>query len=104
MSFSEFQTDTATMKKITTDGAGDETVASSFTVDIDPVFGFQRVYTQDDVAVTGRSTVISPHDSIDVTHNNWKITYNGTDYDVEELTPFYRIGTDTLESVQVILR
>ncbi|NIT56780.1 MAG: hypothetical protein GWN00_11270, partial [Aliifodinibius sp.] len=76
MEFSEFTLSEATMQKITTDGAGDETVSSSFTVEIDPVLGFRRIFTRDNEEVNGAETIIAPHDSIDVSHRKWKLVYS----------------------------
>lgn len=104
MGFNAFQTATATLKKITKDGFGDETVASSFTVEIDPVLGKRRVYTMENEEITGRTTIISPHDSIDVSHDRWDLEYDGRNYQIEQLTPFYTIGTNTLEHVEAVLR
>lgn len=108
MSFNAFQTATATFKKITTDGAGDETVSSSITVKIDPVFGWKRTFTTDNEAVEGQETVISEHESdlqgfFDETHYNYELEYNGKEYDVKHPTPFYKIGTTQLDFIQVIL-
>lgn len=104
MSFTAFQTTTATMKKIETDGFGDESETLTFSVDIDPVLGKKRVFTRDQEEITGLSTVISPHDSIDLTHENWRLEYNGRDYQVEQMVPFCTIGTNTLEHIEVVLR
>lgn len=102
--FTQFQTATATMKKITKNGFGDETVSLSFTVEIDPVLGKRRVYTKENEEITGRTTIITPHDSIDVSHERWDLEYDGRDYQIEQLTPFYTIGTNELEHVECVLR
>lgn len=107
MAFNIFQTATGTLKKITTDYAGDETVSASYSVSLDPVFGYKRVYTDDNEEITGMSTIItsdSLEDDFDLTHRNWKIEYNGKDYQIESPVPFYTRGTNNLEHVEVILR
>lgn len=104
MSFDVFQTVTATMQKITTDGFGDETVDSSFTVDIDPVLGRDRIFTQEQEEIEGYSTVVSPHSSIDLTHDRWNLVYNGRTYQVEGIEPFYTIGTTDIEHYEVTIR
>lgn len=103
MEFKAFQTATATMKKIEKDGFGDETVTDSFSVDIDPVFGWKRGYDTDGEQVTGKTTIISAHDSIDVAHTNWKLEYNGSTYTISDMVPFYSIGGNVLEHVEVML-
>lgn len=102
--FDVFQTVTATMQKITVDGFGDETISSSFSVDIDPVLGRKRVFTDDQVEVEGFETVISPSSNIDLTHDNWKLVYNGRTYQVEGIEPFYHIGTNNISHYEVTLR
>lgn len=107
MNFADYQTESATVSKITTDGFGDETVASSFSVDIDPVFAFKRVFTSEHEEITGQSTIItstSLKSNFDLTHEKWKLTYNGRDYQVEQPTPYYTPGTDRLEFIEVVLR
>lgn len=104
MAYSEFMTDTATMKKITTDGAGDPTVAESFAVDIDPDFGYKRINDSDGEEITGRTTIIGPHDSIDITHENWELAYRGRDWQIEQIDPSNRIGTNEVTHYEVVLR
>lgn len=104
MGFSEFTLSDATMQKITTDGAGDETVSLSFSVEIDPVLGFRRIFTRDNEEVNGAETIIAPHPSIDPSHRKWKLVYSGNTYDVERLEPFYHIGTEVVEHYEVTLR
>lgn len=103
MPFNAFQSATATMKKIDKDGYGDETETASFSVDIDPVFGWKRGYNTDGEQVTGKTTIISAHDSIDVAHTNWKLEYNGKEYIIKDMVPFYSIGGNVLEHVEVML-
>jgi hypothetical protein len=102
--FDIFQTATATMEKVTTDGFGDETVASSFSVEIDPVLGKKQTYTKEQEQVTGLSTVISPNSNIDLSHDRWNLVYDGRTYQIEELEPFYKIGTNDISHYQVIIR
>lgn len=104
--FKIFQTVTATMSKITVDGAGDETVSTSFTVNIDPTFGYKRAHTRDNEEITGLSTVITGDnlvDNWDNSHRRWKLTYQGREYNVNQPVPFYTVGTDDLEHVEVVL-
>lgn len=103
MSFSVFQTATATLKEMTTDGYGKETVASSFSVDIDPVLGYKRTFSTDGEEIVGVQTIISPNVNIDVT-KVYKLDYNGRTYQVERMIPFYSIGGNVLEHVEVVLR
>lgn len=104
MAFEVFNTTTATMKKITTDGYGDQTVASSFTVEIDPVLGKKNRFDDEGEIYTGLQTIITAHDSIDVTHDKWQLEYNGRNYQIEEMLPMYSIGGNVLEHVEVVLR
>lgn len=104
MNFTAFQTATATMQKITVDGSGDETVDSSFTVSIDPVLGRKRIFTTDQEETTGFETVISYNENIDLTHDRWKLVYNGRTYQIEGIEPFYTVGTATIEHFEVTLR
>lgn len=104
--FKAFQTETATLKKITTDGAGDETVAASYSVNIDPVFGFQRVHTKENEEITGQSTIItssSLEDDFDLTHRKWKLEFNGHEYNIKQPMPFYEVGTNNLQHIEVTL-
>lgn len=102
--FDIFQTATATMQKITVDGYGDETVSTSFSVDIDPVLGRERIFTQEQEEIEGYETIISPNSNIDLSHDRWNIVYNGRTYQVEGIEPFYAIGTSDISHYQVTLR
>ena len=104
MSFAIFQTDTATMRKITTDGYGDESVSSSFTVDVDPDITKMQMYDIDGNVVSAKQTFISNHPSIDLTHDKWELEYNGSTYDIKELEPRHDIGTNNIDHLRVILR
>lgn len=107
MAFSVFQTATGTLKKMTTDAYGDESVDSTLSVNVDPVFGFKRVYSDEDEEITGQSTIITA-DSLESffeqTHRNWVLSFNSKDFQVEKATPFYTIGTDNLEHIELVLR
>lgn len=103
MAFSVFQTETAILKEMTTDGYGQETVVTSFSVDIDPVLGYKRTFSTDGEEITGVQTIISPNVNIDVT-KVYKLDYNGRTYQVERMIPFYSIGGNILEHVEVLLR
>ncbi len=105
-SFKIFQTATATLKKFTTDVYGDETVSNSWTVDIDPTFGYKRVFTIEGEEVTGQETIITADNlgSIwDETHYKWKLTYQGKDYIIKNPVPFKQTNTGNLEHVEVLL-
>ena len=102
--FDIFQTATATMEKITTDGFGDESVSTSFTVDIDPVLGRERIFTKEQEEVEGFETIISPNDNIDLSHDRWNLVYDGRTYQIEGIEPFYDIGTSTISHYEVTLR
>jgi hypothetical protein len=104
MVFDVFQTATATMKRKTKDRAGDETVAESFQVKIDPVLGNKRIYTDQNEVITGIGTVISAHDSIDITSTNYVLDYNGREYQIENMVPQYHIGTNNISHYEVTLR
>lgn len=104
MSFAIFQTATATMRKITTDGYGDETVSESFAVDVDPDLAKTQVYDIDGNVVSAKQTFISNHSSIDLSHNKWELQYNGSTYDIKEMYPRHDIGTNNLDHIRVILR
>jgi hypothetical protein len=107
MEFNAFQTESGTLKKIGTDFGGDETVISSHNVSVDPVFGFKRITTRENEEITGLRTIItSPtlENDYDLSHRNWKLEYKGTDYQIEQPVPFYTIGTNNLEHIEVILR
>lgn len=104
--FKAFQTETATLKKVTTDGSGDETVSESFTVNIDPVFGFNRIHTKENEEITGQSTIItssSLESDFDLTHRQWKLEFNGHEYDVKQPMPLYEVGTNNLQHIEVTL-
>lgn len=102
--FDIFQTTTATMRKITTDGYGDESVSESFTVSIDPDVSKTQTYDIDGNVISAKQTFISAHDSIDLTHDKWELQYNGNIYDVKELEPRHDIGTNNVDHIRVILR
>lgn len=106
MAFSVFQTETATLKKITLDGFGDPS-SVSYTVEVDPVFGNKRTYTNEGEEITGHSTLItSPtlQTDFDLNHNRWNLLYKGREYNVERYVPFYTIGTNNLEHIELVLR
>lgn len=104
MIFDIFQTATATMNKVTSDGFGDDTVSLSFEVKIDPVLGKKLVYTQENEEVMGFETVISAHDNIDLTHDRYTLSYNGRTYQIESITPFYTTSTMNVGHYEVTLR
>jgi len=99
-----FMTATATMNKMVVDGFGDETVDSSFTVDIDPVLGRDRIFTTEEEYVDGFNTVIAYNENVDLTHDKWQLVYNGRTYQIEGIEPFYTVGTLNIEHFEVTLR
>jgi hypothetical protein len=104
MEFKLFQTTTATMKRNEQDGFGDESAVQTFTVNIDPVLGKKRIFNNENEEITGMTTIVSPHDSIDVTFDNYTLDYNGRQYRVEQIVPFYKIGTNKLSHFEIVLR
>jgi len=104
MAFDQFQTATAMLKRIDTDGFGDEAVTDSFEVQIDPVFGWKRAFDDQGEQYTGKTTVISGNDRIDPSHTRWRLEYNDREYQVSDMMPFYSIGGNLLEHVEVVLR
>lgn len=104
MPFEIFQTVTATMNKIKIDGSGDKSVLGSFSVDIDPVLGRKRIFTQDQEEIEGMETVISPNSNIDLSHDRWELVYNGRTYQIESIEPYYDIGTTTVRHYEVTMR
>lgn len=103
MAFKIFQTTTATMTLQEFDAFGDAVEGASFTVDIDPVLGRKRVYTNEGEEITGLGTTVSPHDSIDIA-NVYTLDYDGREYQIEQIIPQYNIGTNTVSHYEVILR
>ena len=106
MTFTDFQSESATVRKIGTDRYGDESTLDTFTVEIDPVFGFKRVFSKENEEITGRSTIITAtnlQSKFDLTHTNWKLDYNGRTHNIEQVTPFYTIGTTRLEFLELVL-
>lgn len=104
--FDIFQTETATLKKVSLNGAGDETVDDSFSVEIDPVFGWSRTFSQENEETDGQSTIISGDNlesNWDESHRRWKLDYKGHEYMVENPTPIYTPGTNTIEHIEITL-
>lgn len=104
MGFRIFQTATATLKEKEVNNFGDDVVVNSFTVDIDPVLGYKRGFNNQGEEITGVSTIITATDEIDVTKRNYTLEYLGREYRVEQIIPFYSIGSNVLEHVEVLLR
>lgn len=105
MRFSDFQTETATLEKIETDAYGDPSVADSFEVEVDPVFGYKRIHTGEGEEITGRSTIITGMgDGFDPTHRNWRLAFRGKEWQVEEAVPFYPAGSNELDFVELTMR
>lgn len=106
MAFNVFQTESGTLKKITTDDFGDES-SVNYTVKIDPVFGNKRAYTNQGEEISGHSTIItSPtlQQDFDLTHKRWDLEYKGKTYTIERYTPYYAIGSNKLEHIELVLR
>lgn len=106
MSFTVFQTATATLNKLGTDGYGGSSVDDTLSVKIDPTFGYKRTFNTDGEMIDGVETIISGiglQDFFDETHRKWSLKYKSKDWKVERATPFYKVGTDVLEHIEVIL-
>lgn len=104
MSFNIFQTETGTLKKITLDGSGSESVDSSFSVDCSVEWGRNRVIGEDGEEITAEARVfISPHDSIDVSHKRWDFEFEGEDYKVETLNRIKDIGTNNISHYEAMI-
>lgn len=105
--FSRFQSETATLKKIVNDFAGDETVSASYSIFVDPDFSNKRIFTDENEEITGQSTVVTSSTlqaDFDITHKKWKIEYKGYDYQVRQFTPRYDLnGNNRLDHVEVVL-
>lgn len=107
MKFTDFQSATGTLKKTSMDGYGNPSVDDSLSVEIDPTFGWTRTFTRYGEAVEGQTTIITGtglQAFYDESHFGYVLTYNGKDWQVENPVPFYKIGTDTLEHLEVVLR
>lgn len=109
MKFSDFQTESGTLKKMETDGFGDLTVADSLAVQVDPDFGWEQVFTDQQEQVTGRTTVVTSEDPADLrgfwdeTHRDWVLTYKAKDWKVEEGTPRHNIGGNQLQHLELVM-
>lgn len=99
-----FQSTTATMYPLTVDGFGDETRGTGFTVEIDPVLGRKRIFTNEQEEITGYETVISHNDNIDLSVEQYELVYNGRTYQIEGIEPFYYTGTMNVHHYEVVLR
>ena len=106
MSFDRFQTDQATLQKIDTNYAGDESVLAEYDVNIDPSFGWKRIYTDENEEITGRSTIITS-DTLDSdwdeSHEEWNISYRNEDWQIREANLMHDIGTNNLSHIEVVL-
>lgn len=107
MRFSDFQSETATLKKMDTDGFGDPVELDSFEVEIDPDFGIERFNNDEGEEITGRKTTITSdtlQDDFDPSHYNWDLNYKGKTYHIEQFFPRHDLsGNNNLEFVEVIL-
>jgi len=103
MSFSPFQTATGTLRKVGTDNLGNKTNLETYTVNLDPVFGFKRGFDRDGEHITGKTTVLDGLPELDLSHNKWELDYNDNTYLVNDLVPFPAIGSNEPEFYEVIL-
>lgn len=103
MAFSIFQTASAIWIEVETNVSGDDVQVSSQTVEVDPTFGVQRGFNVEGEEITGISTIVTGLSNIDET-KRYKLTYNNQTYNVEQITPFYSIGGNVLEHIEVLLR
>jgi hypothetical protein len=104
MVYKIFQTATATLKEMSVDNFGNNTVVKSFAVEIDPVLGYKKGFNAQGEEITGVSTIITATDDIDVTKRTYHLDYLGRTYRVEQMIPYYSIGANILEHVEVLLR
>ena len=104
MAFDIFQTASATLKEKEVNNFGDDVVVKSFTVQIDPVLGYKRGFNNQGEEIGGISTIITATSDIDITKRNYTLEYAGREYRVEQMVPFYSIGSSVLEHVEVLLR
>ena len=103
MAFSVFQTATGTLRKVSTDNFGNKTNVASYTVNVDPVFGFKRGFDRDGEQVTGKTTVLDGLPELDLSHNQWELDYKNNTYLVNDLVPFPAIGSNEPEHYEVML-
>lgn len=92
-----FNTDSATLAKVTEEFDGTPTVGTAFTVECDVDWHFKRVVNREGEEVTSPGiTFINPHNNIDVNHRNWRFTFEGETYKLEQLSRVKNIGTGTV--------
>ena len=102
--FDIFQTETGTLQKKGSSASGDETVISSQSVNVDPVFGWKNMYDSQGNIFRGASTILSDVADVDVSHLRYDLVYKGRTYQVEQMLPVYSIGGNVLEHLEVIVR
>lgn len=109
MSFSAFQTDTGTLKKMGTDGFNKPTELDAIFVNVDPQLGYKRINTAQNEEITGRTTIIdtnddSLHEFWDESHDNYILNFRGKDWQIEQADPFQAIGSNKIQHIEISLR
>lgn len=101
----KFLTETGTLKKIDLDGTGSKSVLSSFSVDCYVEWSRKRTINTDGDEIVANATVfIKPHDSIDVSHKRWDFTFESETYKVEKINRIKKIGKNTVDHYEAMLR
>ena len=103
MEFNVFQTATGTLRKVSTDNFGNKTNVETYTVNVDPAFGFKHGFDRDGQRITGKSTVLDGLPEIDISHRQWELDYNGNTYRIEDLVPYPAIGSNKPQHYEVML-
>lgn len=110
MKFSKFQTATGSLKKIEVDGHGDPGVFASLSVAVDPTLTVKRGFDDEGEIIDAKSTVIStdPASNLqsfwDASYSKYGLEFNGKEWQIADMTPYYTTGTTTLEFIEVVLR
>jgi len=104
MMWSQFQTATGTLRKMSKSFDGSPEVVSSEVVEVDPVFGWQSAYDKDGNKFNGKSTILTGFSSFDVSHTDWELRYEGVDYKIGDLVPIYSLGGNVIEHLEVVLK
>ena len=104
MSFSVFQTESATLRKVGTDAYGDVSTIESYPCSIDPTLGKEVRFDSEGEQVRGRETVLDDLPEIDLNHDRYEVDFRGRTYIVERLTGFPAIGGTKPQHYEVLLR
>lgn len=105
MKFDLFQTETGTLKKITLNGTGSESVKEEIEVECHVEWTRSRVINEDGEEITANAQVfITPDDKIDISHKRWDFEFEGADYKVEKLGRVKDIGTNDISHFEAMIR